>query len=358
MEIGSEFWLSKTPNKYLKGSPKWINLWGNNVLTSSGRGAIYLMLENIEEDVKYKTALLPVYTCESVIIPFIKKGYTCYFYDIDVNLQPNNDDINTFLEEKIGVFLHMGYYGFPTNGKIGDQIKQLKNNGTIIVEDITHTLFSYYQRYEDNDYYVGSLRKWFGLPSGGFLASKNKKIKEINKINEFFSSIRKEALIIKGEYIKTKNEQLKNQFLKMFKKAEEELNNDPAPYYIDEVSNTIILNYDIDELILKRRENFDFLLKQIKDIKGINTVFDDLPDGICPFFFPIYIERIRDKLRKFFIEEKVYCPVHWPIPVQVENIRSWISKKVYENIISIPCDQRYGLSDMKHIVSLLKKFNI
>lgn len=358
MEIGSEFWLSEIPKIYSKGNPKWINLWGYAVLTSSGRGAISLMLDSIKEDVKYKTVLLPAYICESVIMPFIKNGYNCYFYDIGTNLEPNTNHIVNYLGEKIGIILHMGYYGFPTNAKIGDLIKQFKKNGTIIVEDITHTLFSYYERYKENDYYIASLRKWFGIPSGGFLASKNKKIQSINKIKESFSSIRKEALLIKGKYIQTENEKLKDQFLKMFNSAEEELNKDLAPYDIDAVSNTIILNYDINELISKRRENFSFLLRHIKGIKATNTVFDDFTDKICPFFFPIYVEKYRDELRKYLIDEKVYCPVHWPNPAQVKNIKSLISRKVYENIISIPCDQRYELNNMEYIISLLKKFSI
>lgn len=357
-EIGSEFWLSEIPKSYSKGNPEWIDLWGNTVLTSSGRGAISLMLDSIEEDVKYKTVLLPAYICESVIIPFIKKGYNCYFYDIGTNLEPNTNHIANYLGEKIGIFLHMGYYGFPTNAKIGNLIKHFKKNGTIIVEDITHTLFSYYKRYKENDYYIASLRKWFGIPSGGFLASKNREVRSIKKIKDSFSSIRKEALLIKGKYTQTGNQQLKYQFLKMFKSAEEELNNDPAPYDIDGVSNTIILKFDVNELILRRRENFSSLLRHIKDIKAINTVFDYLTNKICPFFFPIYVEKYRDEMRQYLIDEKVYCPVHWPIPAQIKNIESLISKKVYENIISIPCDQRYELNDMESIISLLKKFSI
>ena len=37
-EIGSEFWLTKVPIENVKGIPDWVNLWGYNVLTSSGRG--------------------------------------------------------------------------------------------------------------------------------------------------------------------------------------------------------------------------------------------------------------------------------------------------------------------------------
>ena len=64
-----------------------------------------------------------------------------------------------------------GIFWFSTNDNLYTIISDLKSSGTIIVEDVTHTLFSKFERYPENDYYVASLRKWAGLPSGGFLAS-------------------------------------------------------------------------------------------------------------------------------------------------------------------------------------------
>ena len=54
--------------------------------------------------------------CESVIIPFIEHGYSFYFYEIKEDLSPNIDSINAY--ENIGIFVHMGYYGFSTNSNL------------------------------------------------------------------------------------------------------------------------------------------------------------------------------------------------------------------------------------------------
>ena len=84
-EIGSEFWIDQVPTEYKSGLPQWVGKFGNIVLTSSGRGAISLMLEKTRK----KTALLPAYTCDSMILPFIAQGYDCRFYDVNRDLTPD-----------------------------------------------------------------------------------------------------------------------------------------------------------------------------------------------------------------------------------------------------------------------------
>jgi len=355
-EIGSEFWLTKVPIENVKGIPDWVNLWGYNVLTSSGRGAISLMLDLVENNVVSKTVLLPAYICESVIIPFVKKGYTCYFYDIDHDLKPNIESIEIYLKEEIGIFLHMGYFGFLTNDNLFDCINQLKRAGTIIVEDVTHTLFSQHERYIENDYYIASLRKWMGLPSGGFLASKHNDIPDSLDIQTKFSKIRERALLLKGQYMKSNNQQLKQMFLSMFNEAESLLYDDLEPYLIDDVSNTIMNELDINKLITKRRENFMFLLKTLKDAESIKPVFVKITDNICPMFFPVYLNKEREEFRNYLINESIYCPVHWSIPQQIDISNYALSEIIYNNILSIPCDQRYNIKDMDRIVRAINNY--
>jgi hypothetical protein len=350
MEIGSEFWIDKLPNEYKVGIPEWINRFGNSVLTSCGRGAISLLLQIAKP--KIKTALLPAYMCETVILPFIEHGYVCYFYDINMDMTPNIASIEKYMD--IGVFLHAGYYGFPTNEGLSDVINRMKSESIIIVEDVTHTLFSDYPRFDANDYYVGSLRKWMGLPSGGFLASRNP-IDARPGINESFASYRKEALQMKSHYMNDGSEVLKEQFLKLFANGEKVLNSDLKPYHIDAASLGLINILDQEQLKEKRRSNYRALLDGLRDIKYIKPVFDNLEDGICPLFYPIYIEENRTEIRRNLTSEKIYCPIHWPIPVQIKLDNLSNTEKIYSTVLSIPCDQRYGITEMERIITVLKE---
>jgi len=255
-----------------------------------------------------------------------------------------------------GIFLHMGYYGFPTNTGLSDVVKYFKNESTIIVEDVTHTLFSKYPRYEENDYYFASIRKWVGLPSGGFIASPKRNIKKDNiKHNETFASIRKEALLLKASYIRSTNKELKSQYLDLFSKGENILNNDLKAYYIDSISKEIINTLDVKKIKEKRCKNFKILLEGLRDVEYIESVFKGLTDDTCPLFYPVYINKSRNEVQQKLKEKDIYCPIHWPIPKQIKYGQFKNAEKIYNKILSIPCDQRYGVEDMERIISVLRQ---
>lgn len=352
-EIGSEFWVDGVPLKSKFKIPKWLEKFGNIVLTSSGRGALSLLLQQIKPDIK--TVLLPAYICDSVITPFMEMGYECFFYDIDKGLKL---DIESLLKyENIGIFVHMGYFGFQTNSNLEFVIKHFKKKSTIIVEDVTHTLFSNYQRYEENDFYLGSIRKWFGLPSGGFLASNQIELDEVHYENKHFVQIRKVALLLKEKYIETDEQGFKERFLSQFEIAEEILDNDVNPYRIDELSLNIINVLEDEVLVGKRRENYNFLLENLNKVDFLQILLPALDNDTCPLFFPILIKSERNQVRRKLIEEKIYCPVHWPIPLQINTSKYKKSKELYNSELSIPCDQRYDIEDMERIVSVIKSIN-
>ncbi|WMM24329.1 hypothetical protein RBU61_15550 [Tissierella sp. MB52-C2] len=345
-DIGSEFWIEDILLENVNKRNEWLSKFGDIALTSSGRGAITLLLKQINP--RFKTVLLPSYICESVTLPFIEQGYDCYFYNINDDLSVEIESIKLYKD--IGVFVHIGYYGFATNSNLVDLVKQLKLNSTVIVEDITHTMFSSYQRNLENDFYIGSIRKWFGLPSGGLLASSKVKVEGTNLICEEFSKLRLEALLKKNEYIKTNEQGLKHFFLNLFAEAEEILDKDLSPYCIDDLSRGLINTIDAGKLIYKRRSNFQILSDGIKNINYVEPLFHELVEDICPMYYPIYVNANREHVRQELIKNKIYCPIHWPIPRQINNK----SLGIYNKILSIPCDQRYEDDDMKRILSVLE----
>jgi selenocysteine lyase/cysteine desulfurase len=353
MEIGSEFWVDfhKIGDDDLDCEiPFWLKKFGNVVLTSSGRGAISIVLSQIEP--KEKRALLPSYICESVIIPFEEAGYEVVYYDLDEYLTPKDIDIYS---NDIGVFFHMGYFGFPTNKKLHDIVLELKSRSVTIIEDVTHTLFSIVRYPIYNDFVIGSIRKWFGLPSGGFLATSktiSTKLPDppINLINLRIKSLQK-----KFEYIKTMNQSLKDEYLLGFRKAEQMLDLDLAVYGIDSVSKQIIQSTSIDRIQRVRKANYSYLLRSLLDINGIKVILKKIENDITPIFFPIYVESDRDKLRFQLVEKEIYCPIHWPIPNQLKGRLDSKTQNIYHSILSIPCDQRYGIDDMSRIVDTIKE---
>ena len=353
MEIGSEFWIDGNYlNDDIKAMPLWLSRLGNVVLTTSGRGAISLVLDQVKP--KVKKALLPSYICDSVIIPFEKAGYELTYYDVDKNFMPIN--IESIENSNTGIFLHMGYFGFPTNDNLTEIITNLKSKSVIIIEDVTHTLFSENYKRIENDFIIGSIRKWFGIPSGGFIASDKNINHELLDADTEFINLRISSSHQKSEYMKSGNKSTKTIYLSGFNRAEQLLDENTNPYKIDHDSELIIKNFDDKKLKSTRKQNYEFLLKQLNDVDGIEVVFNNLGNDVTPMFFPVYLKQNRDKLRLSLIDKEIYCPIHWPIPKQLNEHLSIITKNIYDSILSIPCDQRYQIKDMRRITNEISNF--
>lgn len=351
MEIGSEFWLDKNglhaPANHL---PDWLGKYGDVRLTSSGSGAIRLALNQINP--KVKKALLPSYLCESMIWPFEEAGYEIFYYDLDEYFQPQDRQIE---QTDIGVFLHMGYFGFPTNKKLMHTISVLKSKSVIVIEDVTHTLFYDFPNRLRSDYLIGSLRKWMGIPSGGFLAADKLGENDLSEPPKDFIDLRTTSLSQKYDYMQTKKQALKTNFLEGFQKAEKTLDEDRQIYRIDELSKSILQQTDSKRIKQLRQSNYTFLATHLKSIKEIDVIFEELDDAVCPIFLPIYVKNGRDELRAALIKKEIYCAVHWPVPQQLKDRLNSKIEHMYDSILSIPCDQRYNQENMNKIVNSIKE---
>lgn len=352
MEIGSEFSLEKVniKNRKVETIFHWANYYKYSYYSLSGRNSIMFLLDNI--NIEYKKVLMPSYICDSVINAFIKYGFEIMFYNLDEKLNPII--LENYGDKEIGIFLHMGYYGFFTNETLESFIDKLKSKKTLIIEDVTHTLFSKHKKNIKNDFVFASIRKWMGVPSGGILFSNEKFFVDNLKIPEKFIEIRKEGLKIKREYLETNEFELKNQYLDKIRNAEKILNKDYDIYAIDDLSKKIICNYNFNCMCSIRRENYIYLFEQLSKIENVKVVFEQTFDTETPLFFPIYVNKKRNILRKKLIEKSIYCPIHWPISNCLFEYINNSTQKIYDSILSIPCDQRYNTDDMQRIIDAIK----
>ena len=85
------------------------------------------------------------------------------------------------------------------------------------------------------------------------------------------------------------------------------------------------------------------------------AVFKELKENDCPLFVPLLIdEDKRDALKNHLIKKQIYCPVHWPV-TEFHKLNDK-TEEIYKKEISIVCDQRYTVNDMKRIASEIKYF--
>jgi dTDP-4-amino-4,6-dideoxygalactose transaminase len=120
------------------------------------------------------------------------------------------------------------------------------------------------------------------------------------------------------------------------------------------ISKTILNAVDFNNIISKRRMNFKYLLSSFENLDKIEILFNNLKEGICPIGFPIIATK-RDALREYLINSNIYCPIHWLLPEGIPKKFSYLYH-LSNNILTIPCDQRYSIEDMEIIVRKVKGF--
>lgn len=356
-EIGSNFWLNPKQEWFEKsiGTPEQFYCNGSDyVWLSTGRSAIRFVIETIEKrrpGLK-KVAVLPSFTCDTVIEPFLKSGYVVNYYPVEKDLRTTSDAIlQTAIENDASIVLFHRYFGFDTFDGQADKMCEIMHElGKYTIEDCTQCLYSDIHR-SNCDFAVGSIRKWTGTPDGGFAVCRD---------GEFFGKPQKtdmklekakvEASFAKYRYI-FDHEGEKSEMLAMYRHAEDILDNQTKIYAISTTSVKVQSNLDVDNLKRKRRENFKLLENIINS--RVKTVFC-LNNQEVPLYFPIIVDD-RSALQKHLVDNAIYAPIVWPKdklqPMQCEG-----AEYLYKHLLCIPIDQRYDQDDMRRIAEVIDNF--
>lgn len=328
-EIGSEFWsipIQDENNLVFSDDTKWF---------ISGRAALDFILKDILSYRRIKTVALPSWCCDSMIQPVLNNDLKFVFYPVVIE----NNELVINDEVDADVLLTIDYFGYKANRK-----KSFKG---LVINDISHSVFT--QTDDDCDYIFGSLRKWAGFKTGGFAnARKCFSINANTYTNDEYVSLRKEAMIEKEKYI---NDQInKKDYLQVYAKAESMLENLFNYSSIEEDINSA-KHFAVEDIKKQRQDNARVLLDTVKEY----AIFKNADKDDCPLFVPIIVpDNKRDQLKAHLIKNNIFCPVHWPI-TDLHNL-SKQEKYLYDNELSLVCDQRYNNEDMEYMCKKIKEF--
>ena len=354
-EIGSDFWQCSfnLPNREKK-------LWWESedyyrVFFKSGRNAIKALAHLLKRE--GTRVLLPAYTCETVILPFLAEGFEIGYYGIKTDMSINIESLLSLIKsfEPNAILFH-SYFGFDTLSVDSNVIKDIHGKGITIIEDITQSVFSNHFL-ECADYYVSSLRKFLAIPDGGVLFSKKKfNVTGVVSPDRTLISTAVEAFDQKKEYITvSQDELLKESFRERYVRLNQLIADNEFLRYINPESLQIFQSCDIDDISSKRCENYRRLKSVIYETDSITSAIPDQLNGAVPLYFPIYVDGNRKQLQEYLAQNKVYCPVIWPRPSQV-SCESEAVDYMYSHMLCIPIDQRYGKAEIDKIEWLLREY--
>lgn len=285
-------------------------------------------LEYIFRARNYQKVYIPYYTCEVVLEPLKKLNIKYEFYSIDEKFEPLKE-----YTLKVGeAFLYTNYFGLKQ-----DCVKKLTQlYGSQLIVDNAQAFYA--PRIEGIDTFY-SPRKYFGVADGGYLYTD----KLLDGDIEQDISFERMSHLLKR--VDLSAEMGYNDFV----------NNDRALDYspikkMSNLSKSILASIDYDLIKSKRLENFRFLDSKLKENNQIEIHLDN---ESVPMIYPFMVEG-GDDIKKTLIKNKVFVATYWP------NVLKWCSETVFEynvakNLISLPIDQRYNLTDMDTIIGIIKR---
>lgn len=353
-EIGSTYWLAPNELDGLPGkSIKNPGIHEKASYVSTCRSAIGIVLDLL--GTSKKVALVPAFTCESVLVSFLCRGYKVCPYPIRKDL---TIDWQKFWKvvESVGpsVILVHSYFGFDTISELRPHVKWLREQGIIVVEDQTQTMFSN-NGLEHANFHVGSIRKWMPLPDGAFVTAPFFCDEEDVELSE----AKVKALIDKGNWM-LNGIGSKHEFQNDFRRAEDILDGRTKPYMMSSVSREIYAKTNINEMKLSRRNNCQALLSCISLDKTLSNnlllPIAEIRKEDCPFHLPVLVREGRKELQQYLAAHNVYATVIWGCPDVFKEHINDDARYVYDHILCFHVDQRYDESDMNRIITVLKDY--
>lgn len=340
-EIGSYFWLDGKEKNLSEDKIDWLPSVEDCCFTFSGRNAIDAALRVILKNNVINRVIAPSYCCVSMLQSFIDRGLKIEFYD--VGYQDGEFTYSVPAVDAHTIVLIMSYFGLDT-AEAHKRIVEIKKSGALVIEDITHSLLHKFPASDDSDYLVASLRKWFAIPTGGWVGKRAGQLVEKPNMDSNHAVEEKiAAMHEKYEYLTGKINSKEN-FLLAQAKFDNDLIHVDRMLKIDDTSLRIVEATDVNRVVEQRRKNAGVLLDRLKDLNGKVLTLPAVDLAVdTPLFLPIFMKtEDRDALRKHLISKGIYCPIHWPEVMGAEA-------GVRVNELSLICDQRYAEGDMRTI---------
>ncbi len=323
--------------------------------------------------------VMPVYIPAKLYRVVLAAGFEPKFYEIRDQCWFDIYEVAKLIDKNTLAILGIHYFGKPADIF---SLRQLADDTqTYLIEDCAHTICSRFKGEElgtIGDFGIFSVRKMLQLPEGGFLAVNNEKCDLTpgyqKKVNSLYTIYK--LFLTRMKYVYFYLTQGKDPL---------ELAWNPSTGYINyeeehsvfvqdisPVSDFYTKNVNLEWIVRKRKRNYRYLYRHIKDLpflevvhfslrpnykndcEFLHTYSDDPLNGFTPYSFPILIKKGNRKfVRKMLKRNGIGCGAGWPeAPFKHKEFVG--TQKLSENLLELPVHQGMKKSQLAIIVQTLK----
>lgn len=319
MEIGSFIDLELPHGReYYSGN-------NNTAKLNSGRTAIYHAVIRL----KANTVWLPYYQCDTVREFLQNKGILIKYYHIDKSFNPI--DLAPSVDEAVVI---VNYFGVMSESRL---IELSLGYEKVIIDNSQ----AFFTKPLPNAMNVYSARKFVGVPDGAYVIGENA-AEGVSDYSLCYSSDTAGFLLMRTEYGcegKGYTARLLN---------EERIDSEDI-MQMSKLTRKLLDAADYENIIAKRRENFEIAHSLFKDINKLDAKM--YYDSFCvPMVYPLVVE--DDSLLERLLKNKHFQGHWWGYllkEMQSDSFEYWLSRY----IIPITIDQRYGKEQLEFIRGLI-----
>ncbi len=303
-------------------------------------------------DVGSINVLVPSYHCDAIVKPFEKAGVKVKFYKIDKNCNTDFVDLAKKIDMDTKAVVMIHYFGFPN--EIEKYVSICKKKNVLLIEDCVQSMFSSYKGKRVGlfgDVSFVSWRKFLPLEEGasfrhnGFLMNNQSRLDIKNWLKAVKNTV--ENVFSKDVSIKP----LSSGKVDIDRSASE-----LVPAFFNKkptgLTERIFRKYDIRSVVIKRRNNYAYLMEALKNSK-IVLPFQKLIEGVCPSAFPLIVkeDNVDVKLRAKGISA---CQWRYLSP----DLSRKEFKDAYflmEHLVFLPVHEGLNMHELNHIIEEVKK---
>jgi hypothetical protein len=290
---------------------------------ANGRVCFKVLLERV----KPTKVFIPFYCCDSLILPLTEAAIPYEYYAINAAFDP----VGIPLLGDSELFVYINYFGLKT--QTSRKLSRLLEHQLVI--DNTQAFF---ETTFGSSWSFNSVRKFFGVPDGGFLYSPQYLVDNYKP----------------NEHIVTEH-----LWLGLFGKQE-----DAHEYFalseamqtlevkgMSNLTKQILYAVKFPEVVRARRKYFKFIDRMLRPLNQLPfTLLNTLSEAV-PYCYPFLPHKKIDK--KAFYDEKVFLPSLWDDVLKRDTEGYAFEKMISNDLIALPVDHRLNEQDLQRMISIV-----
>lgn len=267
--------------------------------------------------------LVPAYHCVAMIEPIVYVGADPVFYRLRDDLSVDLDDVAAKIDGNTRAFIAVNYFGFPQD--LPALRRFCDERALTFIEDCAHSFFGSFNGRplgSFGHFAVASLTKFFPVRDGGALVIGRDRSADlgIDIKPQSFSASAATALHAVDDAVALGRlrglapilrliDGAKNVVRSVAPQADSARGQNPAtersgllggfnPAWMGigatAVSRAICRHAPWPRIAERRRHNYARLAREFSGLSGCRPVFPQLPDGVVPYMFPLWVDRLAE----------------------------------------------------------------